>query len=1777
MSNIFDQFDGDRPLQAGEAPGLGERFLINFDAGQRTNTLLGAIRDASTQERQAERNRFDVAYEAFPEWQTFAEGAAALGGQIAGTAASVENFVPVGVGARVVAGTKGAVTGIWARIFAGAVDSAVVNAVTDAGIQGIEIGAEFREEFDPVQYGAGVVLGAGIGGAGGAITRGVEVGSQKLADRAAARSTPDTDPAAPKVAPDPSAGRPAVIAAPANPALGIDADPLHGQKVTILEDQDGVREGAVKVLLEDGREHVLGEKLVKETAAEAPAKAGEPSDVAAPVETPPEPKVATIGERLSEDAEAARQVGSQKRRVADQLAGLPKDRPKRPQTITQFLAGEGGLKLDDGGELKARDLDKKFIPGRGRIVREGGRDLDYAREAAAEAGYFDHLYGTTDDAIANSTVNDLLDLIDQDLQTRSVFALRDQVDADQWQVVQDVKEARAELRRSIDQIYDEVSSLLPDETVIRTIEHMRNDGLSADDALERAIIEEYNSSDHGVRLEAEDGSDIEIPFDRRSGSAQRPEIQNRGGDRRRNQAGGSSAPGRSTGRARPSEGAQFLNNENGLQNRLTGKEAKRPRGGRAQGDETAEPVARVRDTAEKLARALNISSTRQGRIRGSKKVLGQYNTKTGGVRIQSLDDFDTLTHEYAHHLDNTIPEIKAFIKRNSEALEPLDYDPGKARDFEGFAEFGRLWITNRPYLQKQFPELAVDFQTVLQGHPEIAKALDEAAAAWTAFMAAPSRLAVASTIVSSKQQGWFQTARKEFTENGIGGTISDVLERIYGVFLDDLNPLQRAVTYLQDLHFTNTGKRLDLNVSADAYKLARISRGAFSAGHMDVMYGVAPYREVNPASPSLRYAIIEATGKPNSLSAWDETLVRDFGSYLWSQRAIGEWKRFKAGELPNAPDKLTEGDHVQNIADLAKAHPQFQSAAEKVYEYNRALWRKKYAAGLIDEATYNEGLAIVDYVPGLRDFSTRKADQKVSRGQRKAKDLKGGIVKRFRGSKRDVINPLESLAADAYETAMTIARNDMLKALHRLAKVAGVGGSRIAEEIPVRQLQASMVDPLEAAENAARQAGLAKADVLMIRDALESAIGDEKAAIFRPAMINEAGEPIAFFRDGGELKALRLADGAFGRDMYAAIMSMNQLEKNFWLELVAMPARVLRMGITTSLDFIGANFVRDQAMAAIYYGKPLRRVGRSLQGAADDLLGSETARVYSRVYGISGGQETASLTGARAERDLGKLKRKGWIANRLTSFRGVLQTAELAETASRIGLFRTFKEEAKARGLDDYEAALEASWRARDYIDFDRRGSKMTAVARIVPFLNAALQGLDKSGRHMIMPIARKALGLADGPEDARALADATKAWARMAVAAAGSASLYALMSEHEDHDEISNYTRSTHWTVKMGEKWLAIPKPFELATVFNLAEATFEAIRLKDPVAFNRWRDNLHFSLMPPSILEGNPAIKSYFEVRTNTNLFTDAPIIPEHLKALEPMLQYTSRTTEFSKQLGEAFNMSPAVIDHLIMNHLASWGRTALSLYDLAQPDAPTPGWDDAPITRRFIKDAAKGSQSVTQFWDLVATRAGALEGKAQSWKELGPVERADFYAAQDTIGKAYIALSTHPAKAKRLHPLVRARGAVQAINTLRRELASGTLRNTAGDPFAVHPAARATADDVLGTLSMAIARNALKTTGVEGWAQRRPIDETGFYRELEAIDPVLFRTLGSLFAEKKVWSAAAIEAAWPELQARLLRDGTGALTLDLEARVQADGYAIAGGTKRPKQEKPAVPDGS
>jgi len=1590
---------------------LGERFMLNMESAQRGGTLAGAVADGLQRVAGAEREAsFKAQYENLTQWQTPLEGVVAFSGQLFGGMAAPENFVPIGAGAKIVEAAGGKITGVLARVFAGATDAAITNAVIDTGVQLTQMATGGREEFSPKQLalstGAGVVAGGAFGAAFG------REGS--TAARAAEAGTPE---------PRPAPERP--------PGLPDDPVPV-------------------------------------------------PEPVLASVGRAPPPEGVTI--------------------VAD-------DTPLGP--VAEGFSGRwreavDWLKGNEGGDARAA--------------------LNHP-----EVGPIDVIWG------------------DERLGLAKIVAR-----------------------------HPEVLDDLPERLSRMKVESRSDNRIILDDPDTRAVVRlDYDGEAKTWLMTA---YDVSARRRRTGGTTERP------GGRQEDTSSSSPADDNLASVAR---NVEALPDDLGGTPRdfLASSMTFRPRGalrrpdaGIAAPDAELPAAVRLRDVGNELVAALDPAAVRQGRftVRGGKggKVMGQYSPGTGVVRVRNIDDFETLTHELGHHVEIAIGKpVQQLMQTHAAELLPMAY-PGaapRAKLKEGFAEYMRLRVTNPPYAAKYAPTFNAALDALLaKDHGDMAAALAKASEAYGQFLQQPSRAAVGSTIVSNKRPSWWEKAGDDFETLGVRGTIADWLGRAYTMLVDDLNPMQRGVRMLAAIHQANTGRALDLKVADDPYKLLRMIRGAGGAGHMDVMYGVHSYGSFQPGSASLRDALVEAVGAPSMFGKLEDQGLKDFGSYLWSRRALGEWERFRAGEIPNPPDKLTAGDHAVTVAEFEKSNPAFVTAAEKVHDWSRALWTKKYQAGLISREQWENGLNIKDYVPGLRHFDPEEAATKG--GQ--PRSAKADQVKRFRGSSRDVVNPIESLLADAYETSIAIARNDAVRALDRLARRAGNGSGRIAERIPSHQLKATSVDPLEAIDSAGKAAGLSAIDRIMLRDAAEAGLGDAKATIFRPAVINEKGEPILFFRDGGELRALRLADGDFGREMLVNFEMAPARVADIFIHAGAKASGLLRTGITTSPDFLIANLARDVMTSMIFYGRPFHRLAQTARGMGDEIFSGEAARQYNAAAGIMGGANTAALRDASLTRDLQALSKKGYAAQRLTSAKGLLELTELAETGQRIGLFKTFVDEAKARGLSEHDAVLEAAWRARDYIDFDRHGSQLDAFRRLVPFFNAAIQGFDKGARQMIAPLVRRGEKRVLA-EDSRAAAEATKAWGRLSVLGGAGFAWHALMSQDEDYRELSPSTRATHWAIKIGGKFAVIPKPYEAIPFLSALEAGWDALALRDARWTESFREAL-FTAMPPSVLEGNPIIKTYFELQGNTNSFTGAPIVPENLQGLEPRLQYTARTSAFAKALGGVINWPPAKIDHVVMNHLGSWGRGLLAMSDLASGEKPALGWDDAPFTQRFIKDASKGSRSTRAFWDQMSQKGGKFEQAAQSYRYLmnaGDESGASSYLANlEAPARAYVAVSMMDASVRRMHPMVRARDAVTAISALRREVSFNRARGADGE-VTLTRAQRQAADDILGDLSMAEARNALVAVKERGYGNRQPVDTSTYLRELEAVSPELLAVLGDRYTTAKVAPGAAVADAWRELEPRVLRDGTAAQTLDLVHQMNVAGFELSGRRIKPRA-KPAVP---
>jgi len=101
--------------------------------------------------------------------------------------------------------------------------------------------------------------------------------------------------------------------------------------------------------------------------------------------------------------------------------GPSRDFSKTDMSVLEFIASNGGIRDDEGHNLKrGRDANKGrgFIPGVGPIVRKSGRSVDGMGEALGQAGYFGY---DEDGNFRRPTESEILDAIEEGLFGNDVY------------------------------------------------------------------------------------------------------------------------------------------------------------------------------------------------------------------------------------------------------------------------------------------------------------------------------------------------------------------------------------------------------------------------------------------------------------------------------------------------------------------------------------------------------------------------------------------------------------------------------------------------------------------------------------------------------------------------------------------------------------------------------------------------------------------------------------------------------------------------------------------------------------------------------------------------------------------------------------------------------------------------------------------------------------------------------------------------------------------------------------------------------------------------------------------------------------------------------------------------------------------------------------------------------------------------------------------------------------------------------------------------------------
>lgn len=262
------------------------------------------------------------------------------------------------------------------------------------------------------------------------------------------------------------------------------------------------------------------------------------------------------------------------------------------------------------------------------------------------------------------------------------------------------------------------------------------------------------------------------------------------------------------------------------------------------------------------------------------------------------------------------------------------------------------------------------------------------------------------------------------------------------------------------------------------------------------------------------------------------------------------------------------------------------------------------------------------------------------------------------------------------------------------------------------------------------------------------------------------------------------------------------------------------------------------------------------------------------------------------------------------------------EQTTRLAVFRNSLRSGKAV----QEAVTDA---ANATVDFGRKGDISETINMVVPFFNAAVQGTLTLGRKVMedpMDFGRKAYYSATLP------AMLTYAWNR----------------QFESYQNIPDWEKDSFWIIQVSETngydlkgsptkiphYVRIPKgipqqifaaPTERFLSVGDAQYPRETDEfLKDMVSIIspiNWSEGL---VGGPTRMITPTAIALSWETMSNYDAYTGSDIVPEWVKKpwgwvkseeLEPEERFSdAKTSEVAEMLGQALNLSPAQIDHIV-----------------------------------------------------------------------------------------------------------------------------------------------------------------------------------------------------------------------------------------------------------------------
>lgn len=443
--------------------------------------------------------------------------------------------------------------------------------------------------------------------------------------------------------------------------------------------------------------------------------------------------------------------------------------------------------------------------------------------------------------------------------------------------------------------------------------------------------------------------------------------------------------------------------------------------------------------------------------------------------------------------------------------------------------------------------------------------------------------------------------------------------------------------------------------------------------------------------------------------------------------------------------------------------------------------------------------------------------------------------------------------------------------------------------------------------------------------------------------------------------------------MAKGLASLGPQEVSWFSRILGVGTGIFKGGVTLDPSFSLVNAFRDSFDASVQSQHGFRLGLDSFKGfyeaARANWLG-KPRKVYEDFVASGGGFSTLRGAGTKGTKHVAEELTTGAASGRnigaMTLLKNPIEALKRFalpfEEAARIGEFMR----AKGAGLKDIEAFM----RQQDVtVNFQEAGTVMRGLNLQVPFLNPAVQSLDRAVKTLGDPL----LGIAKGRKGAAGEAARVYGTAVATITIPSILFWAASVNDQEVKDLRKTNAGLVYWFFRLPNGEIArLFKPFIYGQIFGTgAEAVLDKMFDEDPDAMGRWAEGVREQSVGTS-LPMWAQIPS--DIRANEASFFKTPIVPQGKEELEPRLQYGPQTSTLAKKFGELTGTSPAKGEYIFNQMTGTLGRRGLGLADLlteratGAPTKPRELADNPLVGRFFARRATTAKEPVRTFYDAL-----------------------------------------------------------------------------------------------------------------------------------------------------------------------------------------------------------------